>query len=99
MQSSIPPASIGRRCGLVLSAGGARGAYQAGALKAIGELCGQEQSPFDIITGTSSGAVNGAYLASRNHEFQRATRDLAEQPVPSNTLRCDVSALGAGPNS
>ncbi len=33
MQSSIPPASIGRRCGLVLSAGGARGAYQAGALK------------------------------------------------------------------
>ena len=46
--------------GLVLVGGGAKGAYQAGAVKFIAEL-GLEPN---IIAGTSIGALNGAVLSS-----------------------------------
>lgn len=45
--------------GLVLEGGGARGAYQVGAIKALYEL-GYE---FDGVSGTSIGAINGAFVA------------------------------------
>ena len=43
--------------GLVLTAGGARGAYQAGVLRRIGELprLKKQPSPFPIVTGASAG--------------------------------------------
>ena len=41
---------------LVFSGGGARGAYQIGAWKALNEL----DMHFDIVTGTSIGSINGA---------------------------------------
>jgi NTE family protein len=44
---------------LVLSGGGARGAYQAGVLKALSEL-GLE---FDLAYGTSVGGINAAFFA------------------------------------
>lgn len=44
---------------LVLEGGGAKGAYQIGVVKALMEA-GYE---FDVITGTSIGAINAAYLA------------------------------------
>ena len=53
--------------GLVLSGGGARGAYEVGVLSYIfGELSVREGRTPDIktITGTSVGAVNGAFLGS-----------------------------------
>lgn len=46
--------------GLVLSGGGAKGAYQAGMMKALLEM-GVE---VDMIAGASIGALNGAVLAS-----------------------------------
>lgn len=45
--------------GLALASGGARGAYQAGALLLLAERGVQ----FDAIAGTSIGALNGAYYA------------------------------------
>ena len=54
---------------LILPGGGARGAYQAGVLKAIYELHPGELNPFPIICGTSVGAINAAVLASHAHEF------------------------------
>lgn len=54
---------------LVLPGGGARGAYQAGVLAAVAELCGSAGNPFPIICGTSAGAINAAVLASHAHEF------------------------------
>jgi len=65
--------------GLVLTAGGARGAYQAGVLKRIGELPGfrRSPSPFRIIAGASAGAINGATLAAMSGDFYAATRKLA----------------------
>lgn len=51
--------------GLVLSGGGARAAYQVGVLRAIAEILpAHEPNPFDIICGTSAGALNAAGLAT-----------------------------------
>ncbi|HSR69169.1 MAG TPA: patatin-like phospholipase family protein [Acidobacteriota bacterium] len=66
---------------LVLSGGGARGAYQAGVLAGIGERCG-ERFPFRVVTGVSAGAINAAYLAGYRYQaeegdFLSASRDLS----------------------
>ena len=46
--------------GLVMTGGGARGAYQAGVLKRIGEIKRVQThgNPFPIIGGASAGAIN-----------------------------------------
>jgi NTE family protein len=65
--------------GLVLTAGGARGAYQAGVLKRIGEipaLRGQP-SPFRIVAGASAGAINGAMVSALAGDLHEATTALA----------------------
>jgi len=49
---------------LVLSGGGSRGAYQIGVWKALREL----NIKYDIITGTSVGALNGAFMVQNNFE-------------------------------
>lgn len=51
---------------LVLSGGGAKGSYQYGVWKALRKL----NVKFDIVTGTSIGAVNGAMIAL--DDFERA---------------------------
>jgi NTE family protein len=63
---------------LVLSGGGARAAYQVGVLKAITELQPEkgEKNPFDIICGTSSGAINAAKLACSAENFPAGINDL-----------------------
>lgn len=55
--------------GLVLAGGGARGAYEIGALSGLLPWLEREhrQRP-DIIVGTSVGALNAAYLAAHAHE-------------------------------
>lgn len=49
---------------LVLSGGGSKGAYEAGFLLAAKEL----NQHFDIVTGTSIGALNGALVAMGDYE-------------------------------
>ena len=55
--------------GLVLMGGGARTAYQAGVLQALATLLASKTSPssfpFQVLVGTSAGALNATYLASR----------------------------------
>lgn len=65
--------------GLVLSGGGARGAYQVGVLKALADLQAKPadspaHNPFQIITGTSSGAINAVALASSANNFRLAVK-------------------------
>ena len=48
------------KIGLVLSGGGAKGAYHLGVMQAIQEM----NIPIDMIAGASIGALNGAILAS-----------------------------------
>jgi NTE family protein len=53
--------------GIVLSGGGARGAYEAGLVAGIVEALGrgpQDSPPFRVLAGTSVGAINAAYLAA-----------------------------------
>jgi len=83
--------------GLVMTGGGARGAYQAGVLKRIGEIrrIQEEGNPFPIIGGSSAGAVNGCSLAVGCDEFSIVTKILANlwaELRPSDIFRCDVFA-------
>ena len=53
--------------GLVLSGGGARGAYEAGLLAGMFDVLGlgpRDTAPFQLFAGTSVGAINAAYLAA-----------------------------------
>lgn len=59
--------------GLVLTGGGARAAYQVGVLKGIAELLHRGSgSPFQVLTGTSAGAVSAIALASDPAHFRHA---------------------------
>lgn len=51
----------------MLSGGGARGAYEAGVVAGIMEVLKPKRAPFDVLCGTSVGALNAAYLASHAH--------------------------------
>lgn len=58
---------------LVLAGGGARGAYQVGVLKAAAEwLPDDAPCPFEVLVGTSAGAMNAAALAARAASFREA---------------------------
>ena len=62
--------------GLVLTGGGARAAYQAGALQALAEIADFDRTPFRVLTGVSAGAINAAFLAARAEDFRAAARAL-----------------------
>lgn len=62
--------------GLVLTGGGARAAYQVGVIQAIADFCPGKKSPFNVITGVSTGAINGSYIMSRADDFKRAAQGL-----------------------
>ncbi len=83
--------------GLVMTGGGARGAYQAGVLKRIGEINRVRRygNPFPIITAASAGSINGAGLAAGCQEFSQTTKriaDLWSALKPSDIFRCDVAS-------
>ena len=68
--------------GLVLTGGGARAAYQAGALLGIRRVLIEagwpaDTNPFRVITGTSAGAINAASLAAGSHDFFGAVASLS----------------------
>jgi NTE family protein len=73
---SINPESGKPVVGLILPGGGARGAYQAGVIKAAGEIAGHDSNPFPVISGTSAGAINAAVLASHARDFKAAVQRL-----------------------
>ncbi|WP_424312183.1 patatin-like phospholipase family protein [Castellaniella sp.] len=83
--SGAPDAGAGGRLrvGLVMTGGGARAAYQAGVLSGVLELLDPDRrpgfrNPFDIICGTSAGAINAAALACRAHQPHRAVDHLCD---------------------
>ena len=63
---------------LYLAGGGARGSYQAGALKAIHEILNVKKIPFETITGVSVGSVNAAILAQHADDFALGIAKLEE---------------------
>lgn len=78
-----PAAPSGARRALVLMGGGARTAYQVGVLRGVASLLrmmspAQRGFPFDIVVGTSAGALNGTFLASCATEGIDAFERLAQ---------------------
>ena len=61
---------------LVLTGGGARGAYQVGVLRWIARHYPQLRIP--ILTGVSAGAVNAAHLAGHHGSFPQSVAELTE---------------------
>lgn len=54
---------------LYLAGGGARGAYQAGILKAICHLLQVKTLPFSMVSGVSVGSINAAILTEYADDF------------------------------
>jgi len=85
------------RTALVLSGGGARGAYQVGVLSGLLEAGLLGASGFDLLVGSSAGALNSAFLAA--HATDTATGveklvDLWSNIAPSQVFRTDLRSLG-----
>ncbi|MES2803059.1 MAG: patatin-like phospholipase family protein [Bdellovibrionota bacterium] len=90
---------------LVLSGGGARGAYQVGVLQGISEILKKENiiPPFRILSGTSAGAINTAKLASTTNDFHSAVKDLikiwtnikTDQVFKTDIMSLNTLGLGA----
>src|ERR1700739_3853911 len=62
--------------GLVLTGGASRSAYQVGVLLALAEMLPRPRNPFQIIVGTSAGAVAASVLAAEAHHWRRAVAGL-----------------------
>jgi len=74
---------IEQKTGLILTGGGARAAYQVGVLQAISQILWEAgwrpaRNPFDIICGTSAGAINAVALACRADNFGEGVQKLLD---------------------
>ncbi len=85
---------------IVLSGGGARGAYQAGVLLGLveqGFIGGPGGASIDVLVGSSAGALNVAGLACRADDPQAAVvrmADLWRDIRAAQVYRTDVTSLG-----
>jgi NTE family protein len=86
-----------KKIGLILSGGGARAAYQVGVLKAIHKILPKDSAnPYDIIAGTSAGAINGVALASyaENHRIGiRHLERIWNSFTPEQIYRTDFKGI------
>ena len=63
------------KVGIILTGGGARAAYQVGVLKAVADIIPHKApNPFQVICGTSAGAINAASLACYSADYRDAVR-------------------------
>jgi len=89
----------GPRTALVLSGGGARGAYQAGVLMGLLEqgFVSEDVSSFDILIGSSAGSINSGLLGAFADQFGRGVRTLTQiwrNLEAKNVFRTDIASLG-----
>ncbi len=87
--------------GLVLSGGGARGAYQAGVLLAISEVALRNgiENPFQIYAGVSAGSINAAIAAGFPGNFSKATNRLTKlwsEITTDSVFYADLLTLSKG---
>lgn len=95
--SGFPAPSGTGQIALVLAGGGARAAYQVGALMAVKEILGNPvRNPFPIISGTSAGAINAAVLAMHADNFSAGVDRLYQVWStfhPSQVYRSDPAGV------
>jgi NTE family protein len=90
------------RTAIVLSGGGARGAYEAGVLSFIFQDVARRLGRslhFDIITGTSVGAIHACYLAGAQHreECGRGLVDIWRSLSLDSVMSLSVGAVLRAP--
>lgn len=82
---------------IILPGGGARAAYQVGALRAIVRIIGKrERLPFRVLCGTSAGALNAVALAVNADDFRRGVARLVRwwrRIAVTDIYRADFAAL------
>lgn len=87
------------KIGLLLTGGGARAAYQVGALKAIAEFYPRNHgTPFRVITGTSAGAINSSVIACYASCFRLGVKKLEyiwKNFHAHHVYQCSVNELSA----
>ncbi|HEY8609188.1 MAG TPA: patatin-like phospholipase family protein [Noviherbaspirillum sp.] len=71
------------KTGLVLTGGGARAAYQVGVLVEVGAILAEAgwpaaSNPYEIICGTSAGAINATALACHADDFDTGLRKVRQ---------------------
>ena len=76
LADTVPRPGSRPAIGLVLTGGGSRSAYQIGVLLALAELLPRSRNPFQVIVGTSAGAVAASVLAAEAHHWRRAVAGL-----------------------
>ncbi len=84
---------------LVLSGGGARGAYQVGVLNGLADITSKAgiKIPFQILSGVSAGAINASVLAAGNDDFVSSARKLADlwgTLKTENVFKTDALSIG-----
>ncbi len=97
MHRSARPTPVTEDLALVLGGGGARGAYQAGLLRAIARHYPHLRIP--ILVGVSAGAVNTIHLASNPGTFEESTAQLVRHWLsltPEQVYRVDARSLLTG---
>lgn len=85
------------KTGLVLSGGGARAAYQVGVLDGVSTILRDAgfhpaRNPYDIICGTSAGAINATALACHADDFGEGLQKVVrvwEQVTAEQVYRSD----------
>jgi NTE family protein len=72
---ALIPTNLSPKTGLILSGGGSRAAYQVGVLRAVANLLPKgSQNPFQIIAGTSAGALNAVAIATQAQRLRTGVR-------------------------
>src|SRR5215475_2200676 len=72
----MPALAPNHETAVLLPGGGARAAYQVGALRAVAKILRRDHVPFRVICGTSAGAINAATLAVHADSFRRGVARL-----------------------
>ncbi len=72
-----------KKTGLVLTGGGARAAYQVGVLHGVSSILQETgwqpvRNPYDIICGTSAGAINATALACHADNFDEGLQKVLQ---------------------
>jgi NTE family protein len=79
---------------LVMTGGGARGAYQVGMLRFLAKRYPEKR--FRILSGVSAGAMNAVHLAQHHGTFAEAVEELTNlwlELVPETVFRVDAPSL------
>lgn len=81
---------MAKKIALVLAGGGALGAYEVGGYKALREL----GFKFDIVTGTSIGAINGAFVCTdMMQDIEKLWLDISANKIMEGGLSISKDSL------